>query len=223
MKALWTALLVLTVCAAAIAIPPQPFFGLNLNANMPVEDFSGKDFINEEGGASTGIGGEIDVGLAWPDFAVYAGYMFAVNPAEGASDVVIPWPHSDSFHADASGDWTFRRVILGARIPLSQAKVSPVIGAGLSIGTAKFDPTVTIEGESFQLNEVSSTSTGMFFEGGVRVSIDPKAVMLALVQYHKYDATFDLDLPESMFGNQTVSSNFTVTYLALRLGVAYQF
>lgn len=183
-------------------------------------DFSGTDILNEDGCAKTGFGGELDFGFEANGAQFYAGYQLSLHTAEGKIKGIPAYGIPD---ITGTGDWKFSRVVLGTRIMLSNdtTRIRPLIGGGVTIGKSTIDPTLQSGTTTSTFSLSSSTSMGLFFEGGMITRVGPGMDLLALLQYHRFEANMQGDLPAAVMGGDSYSSAMTVTYLAVRIGVAY--
>jgi hypothetical protein len=191
---LWILAAHLLLAASAFAAP-RLYLGLNGHLNNPTGDFAGKDLSMEQGGAKTGLGGELDLGIIGNNGSVYLGYSSGVHSASAAITVA-------GYDITADGDWTIKQWILGGRLNLlneSQSRLIPYGGAGVSLATAtaSLDAGGTWDGRAFEpisIDQTSGTTGGWFLEGGVLWKASPAADLLGAVQYHRFTASFDSDL-----------------------------
>lgn len=174
----------------AFALVPKPYIGGTLQVNSPTGSFSGSDILHEEGGAKTGIGGEIDVGITGRVGSAYVGYRFGKHKAEAEF-------LQDITPVKADGDWKINRVVLGARWHLLGSLPTPVLptlGGGVTIGKT----TAAVGGEAggtrVETAKDSKSSVGYFVEGGVIVRGPGNLSLIGGLQYHSFDADYSSDL-----------------------------
>src|SRR3989339_235228 len=131
MKKVILIILIAVFAVPASALVPKPYLGVNLQSNSPTGDFKGKDLSNKEGGAKSGLGGEVDLGITSGMASAYIGYRFGKFDANSSAD--IPGIGTVS----ASGEWKVNRWVLGARWHLLGSLPTPVfptLGGGITIG-----------------------------------------------------------------------------------------
>lgn len=175
---------------SAFALVPKPYLGGTLQVNSPTGDFSGTNILSEQGGAKTGVGGEIDAGITASRVSAYVGYRFGRHQAEAEF-------LQDITPVKADGDWKINRFVLGARWHLFGSLPTPVVptlGGGVTIGKT----TAEVGGESggvrYETAKDSKSSVGYFIEGGAIVRLPGNLSLLGGLQYHSFDADYSSGL-----------------------------
>lgn len=180
-------LIVLCVTLPAMALLPSPYIGANLQINSPTGDFRKTDIVNEERGAKTGLGGELDLGITGGGGSIYAGYRFGKHNSEAT--------YNDTLKV--SGDWKINRWVIGARYHIlgsTPLPIVPTLGGGVTIGKTKVSATASSPGQSVSEEETSKNSVGWFLEvGGLFKPPGPLSV-IADIQYHSFDADYQSQL-----------------------------
>lgn len=176
-----------SIAAPALALLPSPYIGANLQINSPTGDFRKTDIVNKEGGAKTGLGGELDLGITGGVGSIYAGYRFGKHTAEAS--------YADTLKL--SGDWNINRWVIGARYHIlgsTPLPIVPTLGGGVTIGKTKVSAKASSGSQSIDESETSKNSVGWFLEvGGLFKPPGPLSV-IADVQYHSFDADYQSQL-----------------------------
>lgn len=198
----------IAVAAPAFALLPAPYIGANLQVNSPTGKWKETDIVDEEGGAKTGLGGEIDLGITAGPGSLYAGYRF------GQHSVKARYEAGDQ-SGTYEGDWRLNRFVLGARWHLlGSLPLSPTLGGGLTIGKTELDADAVIGGTPRSVAQ-SSNKTGWFAEVGaiLRIPALPLSAV-ADIQYHRFAAEFDTD---------AFNGTFDIAFFTFQAGLQYAF
>ncbi|MFZ5432324.1 MAG: outer membrane beta-barrel protein [Calditrichota bacterium] len=194
----------------AFAKDVRPYIGVNLHLSDPHGEFRGSNVLNEEAGASTGLGGQVDVGLASPILSGYIGYRRSFHQADAKGTM----PGSS---VSVNGDWTISRMIFGFRISVLGSKntpVKPLIGAGFSTGTMTGDATAKFSpnGQSYSEKATSSAGSGWFYELGFKTKANEGIDFIGQFQYHEFDAKF---------ASEVWNGTMCVSFYTIQLGAAF--
>jgi hypothetical protein len=184
-----------------------PYIGGSLQVNNPTGDFSGDEFEEEQGGARSAVGGEIDVGIRAASVSAYIGYRTGKHKAEGRYET----PFGD-FAVD--GTWTMDRWVAGARFHLLPLPLSPFAGGGITIGKTNAETDGEFQGVVYTASEESKSSTGWFLEGGAILQVGKQLGLIGSIQYHQFDAEFEND-----FYDGKVQISFITLNAGLRLSL----
>jgi opacity protein-like surface antigen len=209
MRTLLVLLIAACLAAPALAILPSPFIGGNLQVNSPTGKFSQTDFVNKEGGAKTGLGGEFDVGIGSDMGELYAGYRFGKNNVK--STYTPPVGPS----VTAEGEWNLNRFVIGVRAHLfGSLPITPTVGGGITLGKTKLSGDVS-SNVAQSSSETSSNKMGWFLEGGGLIHF-PSAPLsiLADIQYHRFNAEFATPL---------FDVTYDISFFTFQLGLQYSF
>jgi opacity protein-like surface antigen len=201
--------LLLITAIPALAIGPSPYVGVNLQSNSPTGDFKRSDFSNEEGGAKSALGGEVDFGVTGGMASAYVGYRFGKFDANTQAEI----PGVGTIEAE--GEWKVNRWVLGARWHLFGALPSPInptIGGGVTIGKTTASAGGSSGGISYETDEDSKASVGWFLEGGAILKLVGNMSLIGDLQYHRFDAEYDTDIYDG-----TVQ----VSFFTLQLGARF--
>jgi opacity protein-like surface antigen len=186
------------------SLVPRPYLGASLQINSPTGDFAAKEIRNKQGGAKTGIGGEIDLGITDSRWSAYAG--FRVGQLNANTDTVAL--------AQKTEKWTLNRVVIGLRWHILGGKpipVVPTLGGGLTIGGSKADIKTYATGTPATVRETAKTSLGWFIEGGALVRLPWPISLIGDIQYHSFDSKF-----ENL-------GTFKVAFVTIQAGIRYRF
>jgi hypothetical protein len=201
------------LAATSMTEAAVPYLGLDLHSVSPTGDFRGTNVLQYEGGAKWGPGLGIDAGLTGKLGDIYLGWSLARHDASAGA-------HNNYVSMDIAGTWTVNRAVLGMRIHdfgKSFSVIKPVVGAGLTLGTARMKASAT--GRMFGQRsdtttaETSDFSLGFFGEAGLKLRMGEYSDLLATVQYHSYDASYD---------NSIYSGSFTISHYTFVLGLIYR-
>ena len=198
-------LLLLVVALPAFAILPSPYLGANLQVNSPTGDFRKTDIVNEEGGAKTGLGGEIDLGITGGGGSVYAGFRFGKHTSKG--DV------GDSL--SVTGDWKINRWVLGGRwhiLGSTPLPIVPTVGGGVTIGKTQASASGSAGSVSTSADEVSKSSIGWFLELGALLKPPGPLSVIGNIQYHSFDADYR---------SQLYDGKVNISFFTFQLGLRY--
>jgi hypothetical protein len=199
----------LLLVSSSFAIGPKLYIGGNFQGNFPTGDFAGKDVMNQQGAAESGVGGEVDIGIAGPATSAYIGYRFSKHHAETNMTYM-------GFHVKGSGDWKLNRYVLGVRtslFPLALVPVKPIIGCGLTTGKTKVSGSGDIGGSLENIDETSNSTIGIFFEAGAQWKIPVTGLSaVACLQYQFFDA---------QFGSGQSSETYSINFVTLQAGLRY--
>ena len=179
-------LVVICVAVSAFAIVPSPYIGANVQVNSPTGKFRQTDIVDEEGGAKTGLGGELDIGLTSGGGSIYAGYRFGKHSAEASYDTLR-----------ASGDWNINRWVIGARwhiLGSTPLPIVPTVGGGVTVGKTKVSAQAASGSQSIDESKTSKSSIGWFLEAGGLLKPPGPLSVIADIQYHSFDAEYESQL-----------------------------
>jgi opacity protein-like surface antigen len=211
MRTLLVLLVAVCLAAPALAILPSPFIGGNLQVNSPTGKFSQTDIVNKEGGAKTGVGGELDLGISAGTGELYAGYRFGKNNAKATyTPPVGP-------SVTAEGDWKLNRFVIGARWHLfGSLPITPTIGGGITLGKTELNIDAAAADTTVQnVAQTSSNKMGWFLEAGGLLHIPTVPVsVLGDIQYHRFNAKFD---------TPTFNGAYDISFFTFQLGLQYSF
>ena len=199
--------LLLFVAIPAFALLPSPYLGANLQVNSPTGDFRKTDIVDEEGGAKTGMGGEIDVGITGGGGSVYAGFRFGKHTAEA--------DYADTL--SVNGDWKINRWVIGGRwhiLGSTPLPLVPTVGGGVTIGKTKTDVSGSSGSVTRSADAVSKSSLGWFLELGALLKPPGPLSVIGDIQYHSFDADY-----ESQIYNGKVNVSFFTFQLGLRYAI----
>jgi hypothetical protein len=150
------ALLAALPFASAFALVPKPYIGVNLQSNSPTGDFKGDNMTDKEGGAKSGVGGEMDFGISGGMASAYIGYRFGTFDANSKGEIL-------GETVKATGEWKVNRVVLGARWHLFGSLPSPVVptlGGGITIGKTTAQAKASGGGQSLRRRIPRTASAG---------------------------------------------------------------
>lgn len=211
MRVLLVLLLAACLAAPALALLPSPYIGGNLQINSPTGKFSQTDVVDKEGGAKTGLGGELDLGISASAGELYAGYRF------GKHDVKASYNLPGQTGVGYEGDWKLNRFVFGARWHLlSILPVSPTIGGGVTLGKTELNIDASAAGTTAQdVAQTSSNKMGWFLEAGAVVQI-PGVPLSAVgdIQYHQFNAKFDTPVYDG---------DVNISFFTFQAGLRYHF
>lgn len=199
--------------AAAFAQLVVPYVAVQAQANFPQADFAEHRMDLADGGATNGYGGELTGGVLFEYLDVYVGARFAHFDAEGY--VPIPRQRPEAAYT-VRGDWTFRRIVVGARVhscTTEPGMLSAIAGAGLSVGKSAVDGTGTAAHDTLGASEVSNSSLGVFGELGLSWGLGRYVDLLTLAKFDRFSSEFD---------NELWSGTSRVTWMTLSLGIVYR-
>ena len=205
--------LLMAVCLAApaLAILPSPYIGANLQVNSPTGKFSQTDVADKEGGAKTGTGGELDLGISASAGELYAGYRFGKLNVKASYD--LPGQTSVGYE----GEWKLNRFVIGARAHLfGSLPLSPTIGGGITLGKTELNIDAAAADTTAQdVAQTSSNKMGWFVEAGAVLQIPgvPLSVV-GDVQFHQFDAEFDTPVYDG---------NVKISFFTFQAGLRFHF
>ena len=174
----------------AMAFMPAPYIGANLQVNSPTGNFSETDIANDEGGAKTGLGGEVDVGITVGGGSVYLGYRFGKHDADAKYDV-------GGEIIETSGEWSINRWVLGGRLHIlgnTPLPVVPTVGGGVTMGKTDVSAKGSVGENSIDRTETSDNAFGWFLELGALLKPPGPLSLIGNVQYHSFDADYQSQL-----------------------------
>jgi len=210
MRTLLVLLVAACLAAPALAILPSPFIGGNLQVNSPTGKFSQTDIVNKEGGAKTGPGGELDLGISTGAGELYAGYRFGKLNVKASYD--LPGQSSVGYE----GNWKINRFVIGARAHLlGSLPISPTIGGGITLGKTELNIDAVAADTSAPVAQTSSNKMGWFLEAGAVVQI-PRVPLSIVgdVQFHQFDAEF---------ATPVYGGNVKISFFTFQAGLRYHF
>jgi hypothetical protein len=190
----------------ALALVPKPYIGASIQSNSPTGDFAGEDLASKEGGAKSGMGGEVDLGISGGMASAYIGYRF--GKFDASSSATIPGVGE----VKATGEWEVNRWVIGARWHLLGSLPTPIfptLGGGVTIGKTTAGVGGSTGGETLSIKEDSKSSVGWFLEGGAVVRLIGNMSLIGDVQYHRFDADYSSDLYDG---------KIKVSFFTLQLG-----
>ena len=202
--------LLLFIAVPALALLPSPYIGGNVQVNSPTGNFSKTDIADEQGGAKTGMGGEIDLGITGGGGSIYAGYRFGKHSAEATYE-------TPGGPAKIEGDWNINRWVLGARwhiLGSTPIPIVPTVGGGVTLGKTESTAKGSAGGQTYDAAETSSNKMGWFLEAGALLKPPGPFSVIGDIQYHSFDAEFNSDVYDG-----TVK----VSFFTFQLGLRYAF
>jgi opacity protein-like surface antigen len=195
-------------CVPAFALIPKPYIGVNLQSNSPTGDFKGTNLEDDQGGAKSGIGYEIDLGINSSMESAYVGYRTGKFDAKSSGELM-------GEEITAEGEWKVDRWVIGARWHVLGGLPTPIVptlGGGVTIGKTNANASGSGFGQDESVDENSKSSMGWFLEGGVIVRAIGNLSLIGDVQYHRF---------ESEFENEFYDGPITVSFFTLQVGARF--
>jgi hypothetical protein len=188
---------------------PVPYIGGIFHVNTPTSDFARKDLTRLQGGAHTGIGQEVVVGMTMNALDAYAGFRWAHFDIHAVTQ-----DGSETAHAD--GMWRLFRWTLGLRYKLlSEKKLSPTLGGGLTWARSDIEVWTIHHTPKLNTIKMSSPSLGWFAEGGAVLTASTNLDLLGGLQYHQYAAP--IHSPQRGIFEGRVQITYVTVYAGLKI------